>query len=42
MQAGLVAEAIGLTFDLRYHGDTAQTCSSPCADRLALTILKAF
>lgn len=41
-QAGLAVEAIGLTFDLRYHGNSAHACNSPCADRVALTILKAF
>lgn len=41
-QAGLTAEALGVTFDLRYHGNTARACVSPCADRVALTILKAF
>lgn len=41
-QAGLAADALGLTFDLRYHGNNARACNSPCADRVALTILKAF
>lgn len=41
-QAGLAAEAFGLTFDLRYHGNSARACTSPCADRVALAVMKAF
>ncbi len=41
-QAGLAADAFGLTFELRYHGNTARACNTPCADRAALTIMKVF
>lgn len=41
-QAGLAAEALGLTFDLRYNGNSARACTSPCADRIALAVMKAF
>jgi uncharacterized protein (TIGR02001 family) len=41
-QAGLSAQAFGLTFEMRYHGNDARLCASPCADRVALSISKAF
>lgn len=41
-QAGLSAGASGIMFDLRYHGSNARACATPCVDRVALTILKAF
>ncbi len=41
-QAGLSAEAFGLTFDLRYHGNNATICTTACADRVSFTLAKVF
>lgn len=41
-QAGLNLDAAGLTFALRYHGHNQSGCVDLCADRVAVTIAKAF